>query len=103
MGSIIVTGAAGFIGWKTAQKLLDEGRDIIGIDNINNYYDALLKSFRLKELKKSNNFRFYQKDIENIQEMGKIFHDNTVDIPSVLPNLFHAFLLFYFRFYHIHK
>ncbi|MDY6935098.1 MAG: GDP-mannose 4,6-dehydratase [Spirochaetota bacterium] len=79
MSLLLITGVAGFIGWKTAQKLLDEGNEIIGIDNVNDYYDVRLKSYRLNELKKNKNFRFLQLDIENIEDMEPLFHNNGID------------------------
>ena len=48
---ILVTGVAGFIGMHSAKKLLDDGHEIIGIDNLNDYYDVALKEDRLKTLK----------------------------------------------------
>ena len=51
---IVITGAAGFIGFHLCQRLLKEGKDVIGIDNMNNYYDVSLKHARLEELFKSS-------------------------------------------------
>ncbi|MCL4492428.1 MAG: SDR family NAD(P)-dependent oxidoreductase [Nitrospirae bacterium] len=79
MGTIVVTGAAGFIGWKTAQKLLEEGNQVIGIDNMNDYYDVTLKKHRLESLKKHKNFSFHQIDIESLKELDSIFHSNKID------------------------
>ena len=78
METILVTGAAGFIGWRTSQKLLEEGRQVIGIDNMNDYYDVKLKTDRLEGLKKNKNFTFYQIDIENLAAMDPIFRENKV-------------------------
>ena len=72
MQNILLTGAAGFIGWKTAEKLLSQGRQVIGIDNMNDYYDVRLKEYRLSELKKNRNFVFYQSDIEDMNSLDKI-------------------------------
>ena len=58
--NIMVTGCAGFIGWKVAHQLLELGRRVIGVDNINNYYDPALKRWRLKSLKAYPNFIFYK-------------------------------------------
>ena len=65
--SILVTGAAGFIGFHLCKRLLEEGNEIVGIDNLNSYYDVELKNSRLQELSKisNKNFHFYRKNIEN--------------------------------------
>jgi len=73
MESILVTGAAGFIGWKTVEMLLKKGYEVVGIDNLNTYYDVRLKKYRLSLLNKYENFIFYKKDIENIEELDAIF------------------------------
>ena len=70
---ILLTGAAGFIGWKTAQKLLDEGHTVIGVDNLNNYYDPRIKQWRLKTLKVRKNFIFHNVDIENFEALKLLF------------------------------
>ena len=54
----LVTGVAGFIGYHTAKRLLENNNEIIGIDNINDFYDINLKNARLKELSKHENFNF---------------------------------------------
>lgn len=74
-----MTGAAGFIGWKTALKLLEEGRRVIGIDNMNDYYDVALKSHRLGDLQKYKDFIFYRADIVDLQSLHGIFEANTID------------------------
>ena len=61
----IVTGAAGFIGFHTAARLLDEGWQVIGIDNLNDYYQVDLKETRLAKLNARNGFRFAQADISD--------------------------------------
>jgi UDP-glucuronate 4-epimerase len=60
---ILVTGAAGFIGYHTAARLLDQGHEVIGFDNLSPYYDVSLKEARLARLKGRNNFRFLQADL----------------------------------------
>ena len=62
MISILVTGCAGFIGHGITKKLLNNGFKVIGIDNLNHYYDKNLKLKRLKDLK-SNKFYFYKRNI----------------------------------------
>jgi len=79
MKTIIVTGAAGFIGWKTSEKLIEYGYEVIGIDNLNDYYDVRIKEYRLNELKKLDNFTFHQIDIENIELLDDIFKKNKID------------------------
>lgn len=55
---ILITGAAGFIGFHLSRKLLQKGLTVVGVDNCNNYYDVKLKLERLKILKKDKNFFF---------------------------------------------
>lgn len=73
MSIFLVTGAAGFIGSKTARFLVDGGHYVVGIDNINNYYDVRLKEHRLSALKKKPNFIFYQIDIASKSDLTPIF------------------------------
>jgi len=60
---ILVTGCAGFIGYHLVNRLLDEGEDVVGIDNVNDYYDPLIKQTRLERLAKRDNFLFCKIDI----------------------------------------
>ena len=73
MKKILVTGAAGFIGARTAEFLLKAGKPVVGVDNLNDYYDTRLKKHRLKELQKYKNFTFFKADIENLSALKKIF------------------------------
>jgi len=79
MKTILLTGAAGFIGANTAQNLLNKGITVIGLDNLNNYYDVKLKDHRLNELKKNKNFIFYRADIEDLLALGGIFRKYKCD------------------------
>lgn len=79
MRKVLLTGAAGFIGWKTGKFLLEKGIEVIGIDNMNNYYDVKLKEYRKKDLEKYENFRFYPVDIENIGALEILFKDHRFD------------------------
>ena len=71
--TILVTGSCGFIGFNLILKLSENTR-IIGLDNINNYYDTSLKKKRLKILKKKKNFQFYKLDVCNKKSLTKIFN-----------------------------
>jgi UDP-glucuronate 4-epimerase len=70
---ILVTGVAGFIGMHSAKKLLDDGHEIIGIDNLNDYYDVTLKEDRLKTLEGFKNFKFLKLDIKNQKDVLDLF------------------------------
>jgi len=70
---ILVTGVAGFIGMHSAKKLLDDGHEIIGIDNLNDYYDVTLKENRLKTLEGYKNFRFVKLDIKDQKDVLSLF------------------------------
>ncbi len=78
---ILITGCAGFIGFHLSKALLnDKNNKIIGIDNLNKYYDVSLKNNRLKILKKFNNFYFYKINIQNQKKLKNIFEDNKIKI-----------------------
>ncbi len=78
--TVLLTGSAGFIGWKTAEFLLNEGYEVIGIDNLNNYYDVRLKNWRVEQLKKYENFRFFNVDIENLGALKVLFDTFRFDV-----------------------
>lgn len=69
----LLTGAAGFIGMHTAIRLLERGDQVIGIDNLNDYYDPALKASRLDQLAKYPEFRFLPMDIADTAEVAKLF------------------------------
>jgi UDP-glucuronate 4-epimerase len=71
--TILVTGAAGFIGFHVARRLLAEGRDVIGLDNLNTYYDPALKQARLDILRENSRFGFAQTDLADRSSMTSLF------------------------------
>lgn len=76
----LVTGAAGFIGFFLIKKLLENKQNIVlGLDNLNNYYDVKLKNKRLNVLKKSKNFKFYKIDLENTNKILNTFKKIKID------------------------
>lgn len=94
MRTILVTGCAGFIGWKVSEKLFEEGYSVVGIDNMNDYYDPKLKGWRLRQLKikseelrvkseelrvKAPNFTFYQCSIGDFDAVKKVFAYHKID------------------------
>jgi UDP-glucuronate 4-epimerase len=72
---ILVTGAAGFIGFHTSHRLAASGRSVIGIDNLNDYYDPALKQARLAELARFDTFRFEKLDINDRDGMARLFRE----------------------------
>ena len=77
---ILITGAAGFIGFHTALSLIKKKKKIIGIDNLNNYYNIRLKKNRLKILNKyKNNFKFFKIDLSENKKLRKIIRENKID------------------------
>ncbi len=77
---ILITGCAGFIGFHLTKFLTSKKISIIGIDNLNNYYDVNLKKNRLKLLKENKKFTFYKTDILNIQKLNNIVRKNKIKI-----------------------
>ena len=76
---ILVTGAAGFIGFHTAKQLLEDGHQVIGIDNLNDYYDPRLKTARLDVLKGYQAFEFKRMDITDKAEIDQLFQTRGFD------------------------
>ena len=76
---VLVTGAAGFIGYYTAKYLLDRGDTVVGLDNLNDYYDVNLKLARLANLEGREGFRFVKISLEDRPAMDKLFADERFD------------------------
>lgn len=73
---VLITGAAGFIGFFLGKRLLGEGHTVVGIDNLNDYYDVALKKSRLSELSAEKDFRFVQLDIADAAALNSLFAEN---------------------------
>lgn len=77
---ILLTGAAGFIGFHTALRLLDAGHVVVGLDNLNSYYDPRLKSGRLDILSQEENFSFFKLDLSDREGIDNLFRKESFDI-----------------------
>jgi len=73
MSYYLVTGCAGFIGWRVSEFLLQAGHQVLGVDELNEAYDPLLKEWRLNQLKKYENFKFHQLDLSNFSALKLLF------------------------------
>jgi len=76
---IFVTGSAGFIGFHLCKRLLDDGHDVLGVDDLNPYYDVNLKKARLSILKPYDRFKFKLLDIADRESMTSVFAENHFD------------------------
>ena len=74
----LITGSAGFIGFHLSKKLLSEGFNVLGVDNLNNYYDQKIKKDRNKILKKYKNYKFNKIDIKDYKKLDRIFKKNSI-------------------------
>jgi UDP-glucuronate 4-epimerase len=77
--NVLVTGAAGFIGFHTCHALLERGDRVIGIDNLNDYYDVTLKESRLSKLVQRHAFQFQKIDLADRKEVAQLFASNEFD------------------------
>ena len=77
--AILITGTAGFIGFHTAKRLLEEGEIVRGVDNFNEYYDINLKETRNKILEGFANFKVYRIDLANYSELAKVFEEKKIE------------------------
>src|SRR5688572_19690268 len=78
MSNYLITGAAGFIGARTATMLIEQGHTVVGIDNINDAYDPRIKDYRLKKLQAQQGFKFHQADISEKSSID-LFKDEKID------------------------
>ena len=77
---VLITGAAGFIGYHLSERLLKEGVDVVGLDNLNDYYDVGLKRSRLENLEQQPHFSFYKVDLSDAAGIEKIFSENRFNV-----------------------
>ncbi len=77
--TILVTGAAGFIGFHLCRRLLEDGYQVAGIDNLNDYYDVRLKKARLEQIQNIKNFRFFKISLEEKDTVLNLFHSEKYD------------------------
>ena len=75
----LVTGAAGFIGFYVSQRLVEQGNEVVGIDNLNDYYDVSLKEARLSILSQFPNFSFIKMDLADRESIAKLFDEQKFD------------------------
>ena len=80
MSKILVTGAAGFIGFHFSRRLVERGSEVVGLDNLNDYYDVQLKQDRLKELEGRARFRFVKLDLTDRQTTARLLADERFDV-----------------------
>lgn len=77
--AVVVTGAAGFIGWRVCERLLEQAVDVVGLDNLSGYYDRRLKEWRLSTLKDEAGFTYYNIDVSAASELRSILKDSQID------------------------
>lgn len=79
MSKILVTGGAGFIGYHTTERLLADGHEVVGLDNMNTYYDVRYKQARLERLQPHENFSFVKMDLSDREGMKRLFGESGFD------------------------
>ncbi|GAB4153807.1 MAG: NAD-dependent epimerase [Planctomycetaceae bacterium] len=80
MSTVLVTGAAGFIGYHLSAKLLSRNETVLGLDNLNDYYDVSLKRDRLAQLESESGFTFHQADLANRDAISRLFAEQSFDV-----------------------
>ena len=81
LATYLITGAAGFIGWKVCELLLAYDHTVVGVDNLNDAYDPCLKHWRLGQIKEHPNFTFHRLDICDRESLRGLFEETTVGDP----------------------
>ena len=78
---ILLTGCAGFVGWKTGELLLREGHEVVGLDNLNDYYPVALKEWRVDQLREAGggSFSFVEGDLGDADQLDRIFEKQAID------------------------
>ncbi len=76
---VLLTGCAGFVGWKTAELLLEDGDEVVGLDNLNDYYPAALKDWRVNQLKRFKRFGFVSGDLLDKDTLEALFTEHSFD------------------------
>lgn len=85
MARYLLTGVAGFIAWRVAEMLLEEGHNVVGVDNLNDAYDVRMKHWRLNRIKDHANFEFHQFDISDrgaVDNLGKGKFDAVINLAA---------------------
>ena len=80
MTKILITGAAGFIGYHLSQRLLQQGSEVVGLDNLNDYYDVSLKEARLQQIQGKPDFSFHKLDLADNEGIAQLFNQQKFDV-----------------------
>ncbi|MEP6601986.1 MAG: SDR family NAD(P)-dependent oxidoreductase, partial [Nitrospirota bacterium] len=80
MAKVLITGVAGFIGFHLAKRLLAQGNEVAGVDNLNDYYEVSLKEARLAQLQEHGEFRFHKMDLADREGLPRLFKDHPMEI-----------------------